>query len=86
MVSGLRSGWVAEEQSGVGGKFGFGARGVWDLCEEQLETQLDTGPARGGELGLQPGGREGSCEDSEMTASEFESGGEAQWCILGCHV
>lgn len=50
MVSGLRSGWVAEEQSGVGGKFGFGARGVWDLCEEQLETQLDTGPARGGEL------------------------------------
>lgn len=34
---------------GVGGQFGFGARGVWDLCGERLETQLDTRPARGGE-------------------------------------
>lgn len=49
MVSRLRSGWVAEEQSGVGEKFGLGACGVWDLSEEQLESQLDTGPATGGE-------------------------------------
>ena len=40
---------MAEEQSGVGEEFGFGACGVWDSREEQLETQLDAGPARGGE-------------------------------------